>query len=69
MNQALKAIERIGTAINDALRETILIEPQNSLQGDCKQDVIDSLREMQERYKELQTSEVLALTRALEQKE
>ena len=66
MNQALKAIERIGTAINDALRETILTEPKNSLQGDCKQDVIDGLREMQEKYKELQTGEVITFRRALE---
>ena len=40
-------IRKVEEKIQDALREILLIEPQNSTQGDARQDMIDVLVEAQ----------------------
>ena len=52
-------IRKVEEKIQDALREILLIEPQNSTQGDARQDMIDVLVEAQR-------TELMVLKRAFE---
>jgi hypothetical protein len=59
MADNLKKIETTENAIRDAVREVLLIEPDNASQAELQEDLSDALTE-------IQNKELLAVRKAFE---